>query len=296
MKYKGADKSIAEIGHELNVGTILEGSVRKAGDQVRVAAQLIDVGSEAHLWAVDYDRQLAGIFAIQSEIAENVAGNLRITLLSGERERMETQGTTDPRAHDLYFRALYSQSQSELPEAIESLQKVVQRDPRYAAAYAALADFTQNLVWFTDTPPKELYRQAKEYAETALALDPSSARAHLALAMIKMYADWDWTGSEAEFERALELDPSFAHAHQLYGHYMLAAVRRKDDEALAEATRALELDPLNPEVFQALGWVRYHRQEFDEAIEQFRTSADLARNSPWAHVGIGRVTSSRPIR
>jgi TolB-like protein/class 3 adenylate cyclase/Tfp pilus assembly protein PilF len=287
MKYKGASKSIAEIGRELKVGSILEGSVRKAGDQVRIAAQLIDVASEAHLWAEDYDRTLESIFAIQSEIAENVARNLKVTLLASERDRMDA-GTADPEAHDLYLQALYQRSQSEFPEAIESLEEAVRRDPRYAAAYAALADFTTNLVWYTDRPPMELYKQARRYADTALVLDSKSARAHLALAMVKMYADWDWPGSEAEFQRAIEIDPSFARAHQLYGHYMLAAVRRKDDEALAEVARALELDPLNPGLFQALGWVRYNRQEFDEAIEQFRKNVRLVPKEPWSHVGIGQ--------
>ena len=172
MKYKGADKSIAEIGRELNVGTILEGSVRKAGDQVRVAAQLIDVASEAHLWAEDYDRGFEDIFAIQSAIAEQVASNLKVALLGAERQRVEKVETQNTEAHNLYLKALFLYNQQvgdSVPKAIEHLERAVRLDSNYAEAYAALADLSNELIYYTDIPPGEVHRRALEYAERALA-------------------------------------------------------------------------------------------------------------------------------
>ena len=291
MKYKGADKSIAEIGRELNVGTILEGSVRKAGDQVRVAAQLIDVASEAHLWAEDYDRGFEDIFAIQSAIAEQVAGNLKVALLGAERQRVEKVETQNTEAHNLYLKALYLYNQQvgdSVPKAIEHLERAVRLDSNYAEAYAALADLSNELIYYTDIPPGEVHRRALEYAERALALDDTLARGHLALAEARMYGEGDWEGAEQAYKRALELNPSFARAHHVYANMFLTALQGRVDEGLAHAVRALDLDPLNGEVRSVLGWVHYHRREYDQAITWFRANRALVPNDHWSLIGEGQ--------
>ena len=291
MKYKGADKGIAEIGRELNAGTILEGSVRKAGDQVRIAAQLIDVASETHLWAEDYDRGLEEIFAIQSAIAEQVASNLKIALLGVERRRVEKIETENIEAYNLYLKAIYlwnQQTSDSVLKAVEQLEKAVHLDPTYAAAYAALADLSNELIYYTDIPPGEAHRKAMEYAERALALDDSLARGHLALAEARMYGEGDWEGAEQAYRRALDLNPSFARAHHVYALMFLVALRGRDDEGLAEVKRALELDPLSGEVRNIVGWVHYHRREYDQAITWFRANRELVPDDPWSLIGEGQ--------
>jgi adenylate cyclase len=287
MKYKSADKSIIEIGRELNVGTILEGSVRKQGDQVRVTAQLIDVASEAHLWAENYDRELAGIFAVQSDIAEEVADSLKITLTEQDQRKIERAGTSNVEAYELYLRALHAHDQGHVPADVEMLQKAIALDPVYAEAYAALSDFYNALIWYTDISPVEAHRQARKYAERALALDDTLARARLALAVAAMY-QFDWETADREFQRAIALNPSFARAHQLYGHFFLVAVMRRDDDAWAAITRALELDPLSAQIWESAGWVRHHRQEPDLAIPYFRRKQEMAPDDPWAYIGVGQ--------
>jgi tetratricopeptide (TPR) repeat protein len=256
MKFKGTDKSIAEIGRELNVGTVLEGSVRKAGDQVRITAQLIDVGSESHLWGEDYDRGLESIFAIQSEVAEHVAEALKIALTEQVQQRIQRPGTDNVDAYQLYLAALDAYQRGDHPESTRLLDQAVSLDPDYAAAWAALADFTNDAFFYVDISPEEAYRQATEAAERALALDDSLARAHLALAQAKMWGDFDWDAAEHGFKRAIANSPSFATAHQIYAHYFLLAAKGRDDDALAEIQLALELDPLWAESWASLGWIR----------------------------------------
>jgi TolB-like protein/class 3 adenylate cyclase len=288
MKFKGTEQSIAEIGRELNVGTVLEGSVRKAGDQVRISAQLIDVASEAHLWADDYDRSLEAIFAIQSDVAEQVAEALKIALTKQVQKSIQKPGTTNVDAYQLYLEALDANARGDVPESVEMLREAVSLDPSYAAAWAALAEFTNSLFWYVDIPAIEAYRQAMDAAERALALDDSLARAHLALARAKLFGDFDWDAAERGFERAIALNPSFAKAHQIYAHYFLLAVKGRNDDALVEIERALELDPLWRESWESLGWIHYHRKEFDQARVAFRRKQKMVPDDPWPRIGIGQ--------
>jgi serine/threonine-protein kinase len=287
MPYKDSDKGIIDIGRELNVGTILEGSVRKAGDQLRIAAQLIDVTSQAHLWAETYDRGIAGIFAIQSDIAGEVAKNLQLKL-GAEDQRAST---TNTEAYNMYLKALflYEQGSSDnVLRSVELLKQAVELDTQFGAAYAALADFCNSLPWFSNIAPAEAQRQAKEYANKALAIDEHLARAHVALAEAKMSSDLDWVGAEVEYKRAIALNPSLARARQRYGHRFLLAAMRRDDEALAEVSRAVELDPLSLAALGSRGWVHYHRREYDQAVEWFQKGLELAPDDPWGYIGIGQ--------
>ena len=220
MKYKGTNQDIAEIGRALQVGTILEGSVRKAGDQVRITAQLVDVTSQAHVWSDDYDRELADIFAVQADIAQQVAEALQITLLADERTQIERQGTASVEAHNSYLKGLYfyNQGGTALEKSRTYFELAIEQDPDYAMAYARLADVYSKMPFNSNMPSQEAYAKAKAAAEKALELDDGLAEAHSALAVVKVYADWDWAGAEHEFRKAIALNPNYAVAHAEYGH------------------------------------------------------------------------------
>jgi class 3 adenylate cyclase/TolB-like protein len=288
MKYKGASQDIAEIGRALQVGTILEGSVRKAGNQVRITAQLVDVTSQAHLWSEDYDRALKDVFAIQSDIAKQVAEELKITLLAKEQAQIEKQLTTDLEAYNSYLRGLYFYNQGGV--AYENsrtyFEEAIQRDPSYAMAYARLADLYTKMWW--SMPHQDAYAKARAAAEKALELDDALAEAHSALAILKVYADWDWPGAEREFQRAIALNPSSALAHAEYGHKLLSPVMGRYDDALVELRRAQELDPLSVSISTEIAWVYHHARRWDEAIAHFQRTIELGSKSPWPHVGLAQ--------
>jgi adenylate cyclase len=288
MKYKGTSQDIAEIGRALQVGTILEGSVRKAGNRVRVAAQLIDVASQAHLWSEDYDRTLEDIFAIQGDIAKQVAEALQITLLADEKAQIEQPHTADPEAYNLYLKGsyFYNQGGVALEKSRTYFEQAIEQDPAYAMAHARLADLYIKLQWFM--PVEEAYAKARAAAEKALEMDDGLAEAHSALASVKVFADRDWSGAEREFQEALALNPSSALAHAEYGHKILSAVMGRYDDALAEMKRAQELDPLSVWISAQIGWVYFHARRWDQSIAQFEKALELGSKSPWPQVGIGQ--------
>jgi adenylate cyclase len=288
MKYKGTKADIAEIGRALQVGTILEGSVRKAGNQVRITAQLIDVKSQAHLWSEDYDRALNDVFAVQGDIAKQVAEELQITLLAKEQAQIEKQHTADLEAYNSYLRGLhfYNQGGVAWEKSRTYFEQAIQRDPSYAMAYARLADLYTKMWW--SMPHQEAYVKARAAAEKALELDDTLAEAHSALAIVKLYADWDWPGAEREFQRAIALNPSSALAHSEYGHKLLSPVMGRYDDALAEVRRAQELDPLSVSISTEIAWVYHHARRWDQSIAQFQRTIELGSKSPWPHVGLGQ--------
>ncbi len=210
------EKNVAEIGRALNVGTILEGSVRKAGNQVRITAQLIDVQSQTHLWAEHYDRDLADVFAIQSAVAQQVARSLQITLLADERRRITARSTSDIEAYKLYLKAKHVWDQASDPvQALDLLNRAVERDPDFAVAHAEIADLSLSLLGYTNVSSEEANAQARKHVEIALALDDGLAEAHFAMARLKMMEDWDWDGAAASLERALEINPNLTRARML---------------------------------------------------------------------------------
>jgi adenylate cyclase len=225
--YKGSSKAVAEVGRELGAGTILEGSVRRAGDQVRITAQLVDTPSQAHLWAESYDRQLADVFAVQSDVAQQVANALRIALLPGVKQRIDRPATTDPIAHDLYLKArrkYYENTAQGMERAIAGYAAATERDPSYAMAYVGLATAWIDAFWLLPVTPRAALANAKAAAERALALDEDLAEAHAALAYAKFYT-WDWPGAEAGFKRSLALNPNSAWALDGYNWGYLTQIR-----------------------------------------------------------------------
>jgi tetratricopeptide (TPR) repeat protein len=289
LKYRDTDMGIDDIGRELGVGTILEGSVRKAGDEVRITAQLIDVASQAHLWSEKYDRRFAGIFAIQSDIAEQVAEALQITLLEGERQQIDDRGTRDAEVYALYLQGLYFYNRSTeegTRKARRYFEQAIEKDPAFPQAYVKLSDLHSRAVWQDYASPEEGRARARDAVNKALALDASLADAHAALADIQINVDWNWNGAENSLRRAIDLNPSYARAHMLLGHYLFTAVRRQYDEGIGEMMRAVELDPWTPINQENLGWAYYHAERYNEALGQFKKAREMFPHAPFNYVGL----------
>jgi adenylate cyclase len=290
MGYKGGSKSIAEIGHELGVGTILEGSVRRAGDEVRVTAQLIDTRSQTHLWAESYDRPIHEIFAVQSDVAQQVAKALQITLLNDVKQRVERPGTIDPVAHDLYLKARrdhYEFTAQGFERAIAGYEAATSRDPAYAMAYVGLAQvWVDALGILTTISSREAVAKSTAAAERALVMDAQLAEAHAALGYARFFS-WDWSGAEASFKRALELNPNLAVALDGYNWGYLTQIRGQYDTALAGEQRAAEIDPLNSAIVGDVGFILYHAGRQEAAIETLQRVAEMAPDYVWSYLGLG---------
>jgi adenylate cyclase len=289
MTYKGARKDIADIGRELNVGTVLEGSVRKASGKVRVTAQLISVGSQAHLWSEDYDRQLADVFAIQSEIAQRVAAALSVRLGGSERQRVEKKGTTNLDAYQSYLLGRYhwnKQTEEGLEQGKAYFEQAIREDPTFAQAYAGLAQSYELLGNFGLLPHDQAFPKAEAAALRALQLDDGLAEAHSTLGNTRGVFRFDWPGAESAHKSAIALDPNAAYAYDSYGIMYLTPMGRHG-ESIAAISRAIELDPLSVLYRHDLGWVLYFDRQFDRAIREFEKAAEMEPNFPQSHIGLG---------
>ena len=276
MQYKALPKRIVEIGRELRVGTLVEGSIRKAGNRVRITVQVIDAENEGHLWAQNYDKQLDDIFAIQSEVAEKVAEALKVKLAEPEKRRMEKGATSDPEAHDRYLQGLFywnKRTPEGLKKAAQLFQKATLKDPDFALGYAglALSYFITASNLYDD--PTIYFPMAKDFALKALSLDDELAEPHAVLASVREGFEYDLDGAEAEFKRAIGLNPSYASAHQWYSHHLMLLNRK--DEAWAEVSKALELSPLSLIINTNVADAHFWRGEFDKAIEQARKVVEM---------------------
>jgi adenylate cyclase len=279
MQYKGTGKSVADIGRELRAGTILEGSVRKAGDRLRITAQLVDAATEGHLWSQDYDRRLDDVFAIQSDVAEHVAHALQIALKPAEARQIAKAGTADLDAYDAYLKGLYHQnifSQKGLERSIEYFEQSIARDPAFAKAYGAMA-LSYDLLGEGYVPPDEAFPKLKDAAHRALEIDATNAEAHTALAAAATFYDRDWIRADEGFRRALELNPNSAIAHDWYGAAYLRPMGRHD-EAIAHGQRAKELDPLTPYIRVDLGFAYNFARRYDDAIAECKQILDIDPN------------------
>jgi adenylate cyclase len=286
MKYKGSNKAVSEIGRELGVGSILEGSVRKAGDKVRVTVQLVDTSSEEPRWSQQYDREFSDIFAIQSDIAQKVAEALRVQVLGAPQV---TEPTPTPEAYVNYLRgrqAWNRRNEEGLRQAIGFFEKALTEDGGYAKAYTGLADSYATLALLELSPPRGAYPRAKEAVGRALSLDPQLAEAHTSLGLIRFQYDWDWKGAEEEFREAIRLNPSYASAHHYFADYLKAMGRF--EEALSEIAKAQELDPLNLAINTGAGHVLYLSRQYDRAIDQYRKSVELDPSFMLTHIWFGR--------
>ena len=275
MRYKKTEKSVKEIGKELEVGSLLEGSFRKVGNRIRIATQLIDVARDEHLWAQNYDRELDDIFEVQSDVAKQVAQALRVRILSPEKERIERKPTDSTDAYALYLKGRFFWNKrgiDDLKKARESFESAVKEDPDFALGYAGVADSCLILLnnWRVDT--EENFRVAKASLARALELDPELAEAHATRGLL-LEQEYDPDGAETEYRRAIELKPSYASAHQWYGLVLLN--RLKWDEAHGQVKKAVELDPMSPMINLNHGALHYYRGEFEKAVRHYTKAMEL---------------------
>jgi tetratricopeptide (TPR) repeat protein len=271
------------------VANVLEGSVQKAADQVRVNVQLINALNDAHLWGDIYDRKLTDIFAVESDIAKTIADTLQAKLTGEEKQSISSQPTSDLTAYELYLkgRSLWSKrSGDNIPKAIAFYQQAIARDPNYALAYSGLAEAYAILPFYTTTAPQDARPKAKTAALKALQLDEKLAEAHTALGWLLCTSDFNIAASISEFQRAIALNPNYATAHHWYGNGPLLALGRFDD-AIAEGRRAIELDPLSPIINADLGQDLYSARRYDEAIAQLRKTLEIDPTFYYAHYNLG---------
>lgn len=272
MRYKGAKKTLPEIAHELHVDAVVEGSVERSGDQVRITAQLIEAPTDRHVWAKSYERDLRNVLGLQDDVAQAIANEVRIKLTPQEQIHFANARAVKPEAHEAYLRGLYelheenagSMSARSTEQAIQYFQQAIAIDSNEALAYAGLADayYDQSTIL---RAPLEVMPKAKSAAARAIELDDSLAEAHSSLGRVKLTFDWDWLGAESEFRRALELNPSLARAHAGYAHYLLTLHRT--DEAIQELNRGLKIDPLLTESHVNLPFLLFNGRRYNEAIE-----------------------------
>jgi TolB-like protein/class 3 adenylate cyclase/Flp pilus assembly protein TadD len=290
MKYKLMDKDISQIGKELMVGTILEGSVRKIENKARITLQLIDVSTQEPTWSRNYDRELKDIFMVQSEIAQNVASELKVRLVSSEKEQLEKNYTNNSIAFEEYLvgkNFLNKRTPESIQAAVTHFEKSIQTDTEFALPYASLA-YAYTLIaaaGYGNIPSNIAEAKAKDAAMKALQIDETLAEAHAALGYIKFRIDWDWKSAEKEFKRAIELKPGYATAHEWYALFLAVHVRL--DEALREMQKAYELDPLSPSVNNGLARIYYFRNEPDKAVNQINKTLALDSNYAEAHFTAG---------
>ena len=286
MAFKQREQSLREIGARLEVATLLEGSVRRAGDRVRIVAQLIDAESDRHLWVETYDRRLTDVFAIQTDVALQIAAALKAELSPDEKSRLHHEPTSDLQAYQLYLqgRHCYLRYTAEgSRKGIEYFEQAIAQDPTYALAYTALAMAYTELAETGALRPDEDYARARDASAKALALDPGLGEAHCMLAYITAVYDFNWVAAEQEFKRALELTPNSADTYDLYGRMCLALDR--NDEALAMERRAQELDPLAHRADVARALLRAGR--YDEALQAATHAVELDPHYARAHATLG---------
>jgi len=276
MHFKGSKETLPEIGRDLQVDAVVEGTVTRGENRVRVTAQLVEASSDHHLWARTYERDLKNVLALQDEIAQDITEQIRVKLTPKERSLLIQVHAVDPQAYDAYLRGRYWFSLGTREgawKALDYFQKAIAKDPKYALAYANLAASFLGLGNSGGLPFKETTPKAREAVVKALALDPSLAEAHTPLAYIKFCIDWDWSGAEAEYKQATALNPNNASAHHYYSEYLVVMGRL--DEAMKESEHAQDLDPLSWSNTWWLGQVLYHARRFDDALRQNRRGLEM---------------------
>lgn len=286
-KYKGSTLAAREIGKELNADYLIQGSVRRSSDRVRITVQLIQARDQTDVWTGSYDRELRDVLAVQDSVVRSIASEIHIALTEEQEKRLAAPRQISPEAYEAYLKGRYywnKRTGESMQKAEQYFEQAIDNDPTYAAAYSGLADCNSGLAWHGFKSPAEALPKAYAAARKALEINPESAEAHASLGLAMTHG-WDWTGAEAEFRRALQLDPQYANAHHWYGDYL--SIRSRHGEALAEAKHALELDPLNLMVSTWVGLRYYMARDYSRAIDQNRNSVELDPNFAAAHLLLG---------
>ena len=285
-KYKGSSLAVDQISRELHADYLVQGSVRRAADRVRITVQLIQVRDQTDLWAESYDRELKDMLVVQDSVARTIANQIHIKLTPGQ-QALPSRSYLDPEAYEAYLRGRYywnKRTADGLQKALIYFQQAINQDPTYGAAYSGLADCNSGLAWHGFKSPAEALPKAHAAALKAIEIDPQSAEAHASLGLVLDHR-WDWAGAEAEFKRALRLDPRYANAHHWYGDNL--SILGRHDAALLEAKQALELDPLNLMIGTWVSLRYYLAGKYDLAIEQARNTVELDANFAAAHLLLG---------
>ncbi len=295
LKYRNPVKTAGEISRELGARVLLEGSVRKWGNKLRITVQLIDAEEDKHLWSATYDREMGDVFAVQAEIAKEVSQALQAELLSSDRQRIERSRTSSTEAYTSYLRGRYHMNKATMEEwnrAIECFETAVREDQEYADPHAAISECCTYLAGDL-MDEAAAFTRAKEEAAKAVGLDPSLPEAHLSLGIIALQHDWNWAEAGTELEKAIELNPSYSVAHMWYGLYQLIAA--KSEEGISEVRLAESLDPLSPLVKLNLGTAYYHVRLFDLAESKTREALALedAPGLSWMLLGLIHLQQSR---
>jgi TolB-like protein/Flp pilus assembly protein TadD len=286
--FKGKAEDIREIGRKLDVRTVLEGSIRKVGNQLRVTAQLINIADGFHLWSDTFDRELKDVFKIQDEIALAIADKLKLTLLGDEKAKVTQRHTDNVEANILYLRGKYlhlTYTPEGMEKAIELFEQAIQKDPNYALAYSGLADTYYDFSALGLILPKEAIPRAKTYLKKALDIDENLAETHASLGRIIAMYEWNWAEAEQEFKRALELNLNSSIIY--YDHCASLTVTRRFEEAIREAERARELDPLSSQINSGVGEQFYFAGQFDRAIEDLKKTIMMDPDQYYPHLLLG---------
>lgn len=286
-KYKGSTLTAREIGKELKADYLVQGSVRRSSDRVRITVQLIQARDQTDVWTESYDRELKDVLAVQDSVVRSIASEIHIALTEEQEKHLASPRQISPEAYEAYLKGRYywnKRTGESMQKAEQYFEQAIDNDPTYAAAYSGLADCNSGLTWHGFKSPAEALPKAYAAARKALEMNPESAEAHASRGLAMTHR-WDWTGAEAEFRRALQLDPQYANAHHWYGDYL--SIRGRHDEALAEAKHALELDPLNLMISTWVGLRYYMARDYSRAIDQNRNSVELDPNFAAAHLLLG---------
>src|ERR1700722_5363191 len=286
-KYKGSKLTAQEIGKELNADYLVQGSVQRWSDRVRITVQLIQAHNQTDLWTESYERELKDVLAVQDSVVRSIANQIHIALTEEQKTGLSNSPQIPPEAYLAYLKGRYywnKRTGDSIQKAEPYFQQAIDSDPFYSAAYSGLADCNSGLAWHGFEAPAEALPKAYLAARKAVEIDPQSAEAHASLGLVLSHR-WDWAGAEAEFKRALELDPQYANAHHWYGDYL--SIKGRHDDAVSEARRALELDPVNLMINTWVGLRYYMERDYSAAIEQNRESVELDPNFAAAHLLLG---------
>lgn len=286
-KYADSSLDPVQAGRELKVESVLEGSLQRSGDRIRLSLRLVNVEDGRPVWANTFDEHMTDLFKVQDSISERVATALALTLTGEEQKLLTRKYTQDTEAYHLYIKGRFywnKRTPEGMKRAIEHFEKAIQKDADYALAYAGLAD-AYSMPEYTGLPPQESYQKAQSAAAKAVEIDDTLAEAHTSLAYVAMRHRWDWPQSEKELKRALAINPGYARAHHLYAIYL--ELMGRSEEALAEAKRAQDLDPLSPAISESYGSRLLNARKYDQAIEELRNTLDMEPSfvSPYLSLG-----------
>jgi TolB-like protein/DNA-binding winged helix-turn-helix (wHTH) protein/Tfp pilus assembly protein PilF len=292
MEYKGTHKTLSQIARDLNVDAVVEGTVLRSGDRVRITAELVQVATDRHLWAETYESQLGDILTLQSHVTSAIVNEIRVKLTPEDQVRLAATRPISTQSYENYLKGRYywnKRSQEGLTKAINYFQVAVEKDPRYALAYAGLADCYSIIgsAIVGTVPTAEVAPKARAAALKSLELDNTLAEAHTSLATVRFNYDWDWNSAASGFRRAVELNPSYATAYQRNSLYLMSMGRTS--ESIAEMNRAHDLDPLSISMNFSLGWRLYMAREYDQAIEQLRNTIDMDPGFVLPHLVLGQA-------